>query len=367
MTIEITNQAWAQLAANVLEEDTTISVVDAYLFPDISAVGDYFYGTLVNLSNIIEIVKVTDITGNVLTVERGAEGTTPIAFSIESRIELRVTAATVYDLLTQNQAGAEAAQIAAEAAAASVINNLFWMGVATGTADAVAFTADTGGVVSPNHFFVVENTQGENAGNMTFQLNTETPLPLRSATGEEIPPGGSGKTGSKMIVSINAAESNYVLLNAAATGGGTLEAPTISGAASEVCLNIHLGQSTVNQTTFERDDIVKDAVPTGEGFAGSEVRSVGFNVLVAGDMLFRFDARNFSGVTAVEYRWLKNGVQQQTLNVISAFAFSPRTFTLSGLQVGDLVVFQARTTGAGATCEWRNLRVTADNKVLCAA
>jgi len=51
----------------------------------------------VSPDGIIEIVQVTNRTGDTLTVTRGAEGTTPAAFVSGSKIELRITAQSVLD------------------------------------------------------------------------------------------------------------------------------------------------------------------------------------------------------------------------------------------------------------------------------
>jgi hypothetical protein len=116
MSIKIENNAWGRLAASITDTDTTIPLIDASLFPVIG-VDEYFFATLVNTSNELEIVKVTAIVGNDLTVERGAEGTLARGYTQNDLIEQRVTAQTVYDLFTENSQDAAAAQTAAEQAA----------------------------------------------------------------------------------------------------------------------------------------------------------------------------------------------------------------------------------------------------------
>jgi len=76
-------------------------------FPTLSA-GDYFYATLINTSNQLEIVKCTARSADVLTVERAQEGTTARAYDVGDRIEIRITAATfedataIYDVPTES-------------------------------------------------------------------------------------------------------------------------------------------------------------------------------------------------------------------------------------------------------------------------
>jgi hypothetical protein len=77
---------------------------------------DWFYATLISSSNVLEIVRVTSISGDSLTVVRGVDNSTISAFAIGSRLELRPTAAAwgekvnyadaVYTFLTATAAAA---------------------------------------------------------------------------------------------------------------------------------------------------------------------------------------------------------------------------------------------------------------------
>jgi len=71
-------------------------------FPALSN-GDYFTATLVGIDgngkeNAWEILKVIARTGDVLTVERGHESTTPMVWASGTPIELRITKAILSDL-----------------------------------------------------------------------------------------------------------------------------------------------------------------------------------------------------------------------------------------------------------------------------
>lgn len=76
---------------------TSFNVTAGGGFPLVTAGGDYFYCTLVDSSNNIEIVKVTNRTAgspNTFTVVRAQEGTTARAFTAAAtKVELRPTAA----------------------------------------------------------------------------------------------------------------------------------------------------------------------------------------------------------------------------------------------------------------------------------
>lgn len=120
MTIKFTNNASAQLASSISSGATSISVTTGQgaLFPSLSG-SDYFYATLSNSSNVLEIVKVTARTGDVLTVTRGQDGTTANAYSAGDKIELRPTAGGFNDIVSS-----VAAVSAAQAADASNITTL---------------------------------------------------------------------------------------------------------------------------------------------------------------------------------------------------------------------------------------------------
>jgi len=98
MGIKLSNNAFATLAAGINSSATSITVTSGQgaRFPTLSA-GDYFYATLVDTSNNLEIVKCTARSTDVLTVVRAQETTTARAYSTGDRIEIRITAQTFVD------------------------------------------------------------------------------------------------------------------------------------------------------------------------------------------------------------------------------------------------------------------------------
>ena len=90
------NNASATLASSITTSSTTVTVSTGQgaLFPAVPA-GSFFYATLTDSSNNLEIVKVTSRTSDVLTVVRAQEGTTARAYAAADRIEIRVTAAVL--------------------------------------------------------------------------------------------------------------------------------------------------------------------------------------------------------------------------------------------------------------------------------
>jgi hypothetical protein len=94
MGLKVTNNAFGTLNAGINSSATTIVLVagQGARFPTLSA-GDYFYATLIDTSNNLEIVKVTARSTDTMTVVRGQDNTTARAYSTNDRFELRPTAA----------------------------------------------------------------------------------------------------------------------------------------------------------------------------------------------------------------------------------------------------------------------------------
>jgi len=91
-----TNNAFSLLASGISDVDTSMAVTgsEGALFPNPTG-GDYFYATLIDTSNNLEIVKCTARSTDTLTIVREQEGTTGRAFVAGDRIELRLTAAGI--------------------------------------------------------------------------------------------------------------------------------------------------------------------------------------------------------------------------------------------------------------------------------
>ena len=98
--------ATTTLAAALTAGATSIVVSDASRLPTLSA-GDHFYLVLQKFTDrsYVEIVKVTGISSNTLTVVRAQAGTTAKAFAIADYAELRLTKGTFDEYLAQMIAG----------------------------------------------------------------------------------------------------------------------------------------------------------------------------------------------------------------------------------------------------------------------
>lgn len=99
------NNVKGKLASDIQDDDTSLPLESGHTFPDPG--DDWYRATLYRwefASDGIneydhEVVKVTDLDGDTLTVEREFEGDTPRAFEAGTPVELRLTAGTLEDAL----------------------------------------------------------------------------------------------------------------------------------------------------------------------------------------------------------------------------------------------------------------------------
>lgn len=88
---KMVNGAWATLASSILDSDVTINLSSGQgtRFGSFSA-GDYMYATLIKAAtNEVEYIKITARSTDALTVVRGLDGSSAIAFNAGDRIECR--------------------------------------------------------------------------------------------------------------------------------------------------------------------------------------------------------------------------------------------------------------------------------------
>ncbi len=105
----IEKQKFSNNAATVLSDaitnvDTSISVVNGSVFPSLST-DEYFYLTMIGYDvngneNAWEIVKVAARSVNLLTVVRGQDGTTAQSWPQATRVELRLNAGTMSEIVS---------------------------------------------------------------------------------------------------------------------------------------------------------------------------------------------------------------------------------------------------------------------------
>ncbi|NBQ80285.1 MAG: hypothetical protein EBT99_17080, partial [Betaproteobacteria bacterium] len=104
MPIIFANNAVSTLAASITSSALSFSVAagDGNLFP-LPLAGEYYLVTLTNTAGSIEIVKVTARTGDVMSLERGADQSSPRAWAAGDRVELRLTRAALGEFVQQGQ------------------------------------------------------------------------------------------------------------------------------------------------------------------------------------------------------------------------------------------------------------------------
>jgi phage protein U len=100
MSVKFSNNAKTTLSSGITSSATSIAVADASVFPSISG-SEYFYVTFEDLNGNVEIVKVTAVSSNTLTVVRAQESTTARAYASGDKAENRLTAGSLNDVATQ--------------------------------------------------------------------------------------------------------------------------------------------------------------------------------------------------------------------------------------------------------------------------
>lgn len=93
------NNASALLISDLLVADATITLApgegDQFPLPDAGDDTSFSMMTLEDVGGNIEIVKMTERSGDILTIERAQEDTAPAGFAIGSRVECRLTAGSL--------------------------------------------------------------------------------------------------------------------------------------------------------------------------------------------------------------------------------------------------------------------------------
>lgn len=102
MAVLLANNVSSTLAASISDTDTILTVATGTgaSFPVVTS-GDYFYATITSPGGLVEIVKATARTGDAITVARGQDGTSAVAFTTGSLVEMRINVASLADYVAQ--------------------------------------------------------------------------------------------------------------------------------------------------------------------------------------------------------------------------------------------------------------------------
>jgi hypothetical protein len=134
MPVKFTNNASGTLASSITTSSTTLTLTTGQgaQFPSLAS-GEFFFATIVDSSNNLEIVKVTGRSTDVLTVVRAQDNTAARSFIGGDRFELRSVAAALQALLQD-------AKDYSDSSAGSLINAHISDPTGAHAASAVSFT-----------------------------------------------------------------------------------------------------------------------------------------------------------------------------------------------------------------------------------
>ena len=96
MAIKFANNVSTYLATGINSTQTSIDVTSTVGLPVLSA-GDYFYATIYMNVGVVEIIKVTSVSGGTLTCLRGQDNSPASSWAPNTRVDLRLTAAGLYE------------------------------------------------------------------------------------------------------------------------------------------------------------------------------------------------------------------------------------------------------------------------------
>jgi hypothetical protein len=91
------NNATSALAAALTTTETSVQITTGTgeEFPPLTGVGDFTYITVYNTSGVVEIMKVTAVLVDTLTVLRGQDGTTALAWNVGDMVDCRPCAGAI--------------------------------------------------------------------------------------------------------------------------------------------------------------------------------------------------------------------------------------------------------------------------------
>ena len=263
MTVLFKNNVTATLAAGISDTATTIVVSSGQgtRFPTLSG-SNYFYATLYDSSNNIEIVKVTARTTDTLTVVRGYDNSTAHSYVTGDSIAMRLTAGALADVTAYTPSGNISATTLAGAVneldsekAGLALDNTF-----TGNNIFNNSVTLSGGATGNLTGDVTGDVTGNVTGNLTGNASTAT-----SFTGlAQVPSGGTGQT-SLTLNNLAVGNGQFAVKGVAPGAAGTVLGSTIYGTAV-VTGSIAAGTLTVT------------AITSGTLTEGATIQGIGITV-----------------------------------------------------------------------------------------
>lgn len=325
MAVVFSNNAKTTLASSASTSATSISVVDGSVFPALSG-SDYAYVTFEDTSGNVEIVKVTALSSNTLTVVRAQDNTSARAFSAGDKCELRVTAGG----LNEVAAAGGLTWIYATTMPTTAVPNSGYL-AAGGQSTLMPLNPAVGTVVAFSDLNDEFDTSPLtlNGNGQTFFQGTDVQyiLDLKGTFAEF-----SFLNGYWRLINFGRLSDAYGIGTGGGGSGGSFTGGTISGSDVTLATGIELITQTAGTNNFR----------AGVD-AGSSITSGGSNVFV-GDESGK--ANTSAGAnSAFGYRALKSNT---TGNNNSAFGYQAMLVNLTGFAnvAGGVQALAFNTTGA---------------------
>jgi len=250
MAVLYANNATTTLASGITAAATSLTVATGTgsLFPAIVS-PDFFYATLIDASNNIEIVKVTARSSDAFTITRAQEGTTARVYATGDKVELRITAAGLTNKLDKDTGGTLAGGLVLPAASSSLSPLRIPHGTAPSSPTNGDFWTTTGGLFG--------RINGTTVG-FSFSSSTET------LTSKSIDLGAN--TVTMTLAQLNAAVSDNDVLSLTGVETATnktFTAPTIN--------NATISGGTISSATVNASNTLSDTgtiAANSPGFRG---------------------------------------------------------------------------------------------------
>ncbi|MEW5709838.1 MAG: tail fiber protein [Pseudomonadota bacterium] len=199
MGLQWKSNAWGTLAAGIGTADTTISLSAGHggRFPNAGG-NDYFYATLINSANQLEVVKVTNKATDTLTVVRNVEGTGAHSYAAGDRIEVRIPAKALESVAFRD----------------GIQNQEYTSALAGGTVDALTASLSPAPSALVDRLRVAIVAAGANTSAApTLNLNGLGAKTVVKYANESLQPGDIGGAGHVLDLVYSQSLDKWVLLN----------------------------------------------------------------------------------------------------------------------------------------------------------
>ena len=337
MTVLFKNNAHSTLASSITDSATSITLASGHgnaRFP-VTASPNYFYATLIDGSNNLEVVKCTARSSDVLTVVRAQEGTSARAYSTGDRVELRITAQGLEDLN-----GTRASEYKSDWGSSSApITHTVTVGTKTGahpytgvgSSDAyfidniespvLAFDgADTG----KTYYYRFDQSDSSNSGHpLLFYLNAAKSTAYTTNVTTNGTPGSSGAYTQIQVdeytpnllyyqCSSHAHMGNYIhhISNMHNSNGVLFKMPTADGSAGQILKTDGSGVLSFIAAATATYPTVTGVTPSATGNTAANLVIAGTNFVITPQVEFI----NSSGVITLPNSITRDSATQLTVN-----------------------------------------------------